>query len=282
MNMRSLSHHVWLIVGTALAGSPSAGWAQQGEPATITGVVTDQLNNSPVPGARVILGSTNRTALTNASGHYTLRAVPAGSYELRVVAVGFGSVTRVVQLQAGGSASADFTLSRAVISLDEVVVTATGEQRARESGNAISNIDLAKVIETQTVSNFADALSGRAAGVQVLQSGGTIGTGTRVRIRGQTSLSLSNEPIYYVDGIRVENNSQSLSVGTGGQQPSRVNDLNPEEIASIEIVKGPSASTLYGTQAANGVVRISTKRGLPGRTRWLVYSEGRVLNDPNT
>ena len=282
MNMRSLSHHVWLIVGTALAGSPSAGWAQQGQPATITGVVTDQLNSSPVPGARVILGSTNRTALTNASGHYTLRAVPAGSYELRVVAVGFGSVTRVVQLQAGGSASADFTLSRAVISLDEVVVTATGEQRARESGNAISNIDLAKVIETQTVSNFADALSGRAAGVQVLQSGGTIGTGTRVRIRGQTSLSLSNEPIYYVDGIRVENNSQSLSVGTGGQQPSRVNDLNPEEIASIEIVKGPSASTLYGTQAANGVVRISTKRGLPGRTRWLVYSEGGVLNDPNT
>ena len=116
----------------------------------------------------------------------------------------------------------------------------------------------------------------------MLQSGGTIGTGTRVRIRGQTSLSLSNEPIYYVDGIRVENNSQSLSVGTGGQQPSRVNDLNPEEIASIEIVKGPSASTLYGTQAANGVVRISTKRGLPGRTRWLVYSEGGVLNDPNT
>jgi len=282
MNMRSLSHHVWLIVGTALAGSPSAGWAQQGQPATITGVVTDQLNNSPVPGARVILGSTNRTALTNASGHYTLRAVPAGSYELRVVAVGFGSLRRVVQLQAGGSASADFTLPRAVISLDEVVVTATGEQRARESGNAISNIDLAKVIETQTVSNFADALSGRAAGVQVLQSGGTIGTGTRVRIRGQASLSLSNEPIYYVDGIRVENGSQSLSVGTGGQTPSRVNDINPEEIASFEIVKGPSASTLYGTQAANGVVRITTKRGLAGPARWRVYTEGGVLNDENT
>ena len=142
------------------------------------------------------------------------------------------------------------------------MVTATGEQRARESGNAISNIDLAKVIETQTVSNFADALSGRAAGVQVLQSGGTIGTGTRVRIRGQTSLSLSNEPIYYVDGIRVENGSQSLSVNTGGQTPSRVNDIDPEDIASFEIVKGPSASTLYGTQAANGVVHVV--HSLPG------------------
>ncbi len=268
-----------LALGALLVGVARAGYAQTG---TITGVVTEQLGKSPVPGARVILGSTNRTALTNASGRYALNAVPPGSYELRVVAVGFAAVTRVVQFDAGGSASADFTLSRAVISLDEVVVTATGEQRARESGNAITKIDLSQVQQTQTTSNFADVLSGRAAGVQVLQAGGTVGTGTRVRIRGQTSLSLSNEPIYYVDGIRVENNSQSLSVNTGGQQPSRVNDLNPEEISSIEIVKGPSASTLYGTQAANGVVRISTKHGLAGRARWRVYTEGGVLNDENT
>ena len=187
-----------VVVATLLLGSAGVAAAQQG---TITGVVTDQLNNSPVPGARVILGNTNRTALTNATGRYALQAVPAGSYELRVVAVGFASQTHDVQLAAGSSASADFTLSRAVISLDEVVVTATGEQRARESGNAISHIDLAKAIETQTVSNFADALSGRAAGVQVLQAGGTVGTGTRIRIRGQTSLSLSNEPIYYVDAF---------------------------------------------------------------------------------
>src|SRR5207247_6717433 len=230
---------------------------------------------------RRVLGNTNRTAVTTGTGRYALQAVPAGAYELRVVAVGFGSVTRAVRLEGGGSATADFTLSRAVISLDEVVVTATGEQRARESGNAITKIDLSQVQQTQTTSNFADVLSGRAAGVQVLQAGGTVGTGTRVRIRGQTSLSLSNEPIYYVDGIRVENNSQSLSVNTGGQQPSRVNDLNPEEISNIEIVKGPSASTLYGTQAANGVVRITTKHGLAGHARWRVYSEAGVLNDKN-
>jgi len=271
-----------LGVVALLGGLASTGWAQQGQQGTITGVVTDQLNSLPVAGARILLGNTNRTVLTNATGRYTLAAVPAGSYELRVVAVGFASQTHGVQLAAGGSATADFTLARAVISLDEVVVTATGEQRARESGNAITNIDVAKAIETQTVSNFADALSGRAAGVQVLQAGGTVGTGTRVRIRGQTSLSLSNEPIYYVDGIRVENNSQSLSVNLGGQQPSRVNDLNPEEIASFEIVKGPSASTLYGTQAANGVVRITTRHGLSGRARWRVYTEGGVLSDKNT
>jgi len=167
----------FLALGALLVGVGRAGYAQTG---TITGVVTEQLGKSPVPGARVILGSTNRTALTNASGRYALNAVPPGSYELRVVAVGFAAVTRVVQFDAGGSASADFTLSRAVISLDEVVVTATGEQRARESGNAITKIDLSQVQQTQTTSNFADVLSGRAAGVQVLQAGGTVGTGTRV------------------------------------------------------------------------------------------------------
>lgn len=278
-NPRIRGFRVAALAVALLGSGAQIGAAQQG---TITGVVTEQLGNTPVAGARVILGNTNRTALTNATGHYTLAAVSAGSYALRVVAVGFAAVTRTVQLEAGGSASADFTLSRAVISLDEVVVTATGEQRARESGNAITKIDLSQVQQTQTTSNLADVLSGRAPGVQVLQAGGTVGTGTRIRIRGQTSLSLSNEPIYYVDGIRVDNNSQSLSVGTGGQQPSRINDLNPEEIASIEIVKGPSASTLYGTQAANGVVRITTKHGVAGRTRWRVYTEGGVLNDENT
>ena len=268
-----------LLAAVLLVGWTSIAAAQQG---SIGGVVSDQLNNSPVAGARVMLGNTNRTAVTNTSGRFALVAVPAGSYELRVIAVGYASQTRVVQVAAGAPTSADFSLTRAVITLDEVVASAAGgEQRARESGNSVTNIDLPKAIENQTVSNLADALSGRAAGVQVLQSGGTVGTGTRIRIRGQTSLSLSNEPVYYVDGVRVESGDNSLSVGTGGQAPSRVNDINPEDIANVEIVKGPSASTLYGTQAANGVVRITTRHGLAGRARWRVYGEGGALTDPN-
>jgi TonB-linked SusC/RagA family outer membrane protein len=268
-----------LLAAALLAGAASTGRAQQG---TIAGLVTDQLNNAPVAGARILLGNTNRTAIANTSGRYAFTGVPAGSYELRVVAVGFRALLKVVQVEAGGSATADFALARAVISLDEIVVNpVTGVQRAREAGNAVTNIDLPKALENQTVSSFADALSGRAAGVQVLQSGGTVGTGTRIRIRGQSSLSLSNEPVYYIDGVRVESGDNSLSVGTGGQAPSRVNDINPEDIANVEIVKGPSASTLYGTQAANGVVRITTKHGLAGRARWRVYSEGGMLNDEN-
>src|SRR6266576_2381873 len=266
------------VAALLLSAGLRIGAAQQG---TITGVVSDRLNNSPVTGARVILGNTNRTALTNASGRYTLGAVPTGTYELRVVAVGFAAVTRAVQLEAGGSASADFTLPRAVISLDEVVITATGEQRARESGNSTTNIDLSRIQQTQTTSNIADALSGRAAGVQVLQSGGTVGTGTRIRIRGQTSLSLSNEPVYYVDGVRVESGDNSLSLVTGGQAPSRINDINPEDIANVEVMKGPAAATLYGTQAANGVIRITTKHGVAGPARWRIYAEGGMTNDKN-
>lgn len=268
-----------LLAAALLAGAASTGWAQQG---TITGLVSDQLSNAPVAGARVLLGNTNRTAVANTSGRYAFTAVPAGSYELRVVAVGFRAQLKVVQVEASGAATADFTLTRAVISLDEIVVNpVTGEQRARETGNAVTNIDLPKALENQTVSNLADALSGRAAGVQVLQAGGTVGTGTRIRIRGQSSISLSNEPVYYVDGVRVESGSTSLSVGTGGQAPSRIDDINPDDIANVEIVKGPSASTLYGTQAANGVVRITTKHGLAGRARWRVFSEGGMLNDEN-
>src|SRR2546430_11684289 len=116
------------VAALLLGAGVRIGAAQQG---TIAGLVWDRLNNSPVTGARVILGNPTRTALTNASGRYTLGAVPTGSYELRVVAVGFAAVTRAVQVEAGGAASADFTLPRAGISLDEGVITASGGQRAR-------------------------------------------------------------------------------------------------------------------------------------------------------
>jgi TonB-linked SusC/RagA family outer membrane protein len=108
-----------------------------------------------------------------------------------------------------------------------------------------------------------------------------VGAGTRIRIRGANSLSLSNEPLIYIDGVKINNDDASLAIGTGGQTVSRMNDLNPEEIESIEIVKGPSAATLYGTEAANGVIRITTKRGIAGAPQWNVYAEGGILTDPN-
>src|SRR3989442_9561899 len=261
-------------LAVALVLGASAAQAQQ-QYGTISGAVTDRITNAPLSSVRVSVLSTNRAVLTNQEGRYTLGGIPAGTYQVQATIIGYGAARNAATVAAGQTATVDFGLRPAAVSLDVVTVTTpAGEQRARESGTATINIDLPKQIENQSTPTFSDALSGKGVGVQVLQSGGTVGTGTRIRIRGQTSLSLSNEPVYYVDGVRVENNSQSLSVNLGGQQPSRVNDLNPEEIASFEIVKGPSASTLYGTQAANGVVRITTRHGLSGRARWRGYNQG--------
>jgi TonB-linked SusC/RagA family outer membrane protein len=271
---------VGIAVAALMIGPAAVAPAQQG---TIAGQVTDQSTGAGVPAARILLGGTNSSAVTNADGRYTIAGVPAGTYEVRVAIIGYAGLNRRVTVGAGEIANADFALKPAAVSLDALVVTATGEQRARELANAVSTIKAAEVVQQAPITNLSDLLQGRAANVQVLQSGGTVGTGARVRIRGLNSLSLNNSPLYYIDGVRVESGDvNALSVNLGGQQPSRLNDLNPQEIESIEIVKGPSAATLYGTRAANGVIRITTKHGIAGKPRWLVYSELGTLHDGNT
>ena len=284
--MRLNSGRASLTAGLAaavllLGAAPICAVAQQ-QQGTISGTVTDRVAGAPIPTVRVSALNTNRSAFTNQQGRYSLQGLPPGTYQVQAAIIGYGAVSNPATVTAGQTTTVDFVLRPAAVSLDVVtVVTPAGEQRARESGNAITNINLPNVIANQTTSSLADALSGRDAGVQILQSGGTVGTGTRIRIRGQTSLSLSNEPIYYVDGVRVESGDNSLSIGTGGQSPSRINDINPEDIANVEVVKGPAAATLYGTQAANGVIRITTKHGVAGPARWRIYSEGGIMNDKN-
>ena len=144
----------------------------------------------------------------------------------------------------------------------------------------MGEIDAEAIREVAPINNVSDLLQGRSAGVQVFNSAGTSGVGSRIRIRGSSSISLSNDPLVYVDGIRVD--SRQSGLGAGGQEASRLDDFNPEDIESIEIVKGPSAATLYGTEAANGVIRIKTRRGIPGATRWNVWTEGGIIQEPNT
>ena len=134
----------------------------------------------------------------------------------------------------------------------------------------------------------AMTIFGSRPGPSQMISSGTTGTGTRIRIRGSNSISLSNEPLYYLDGIRLESNPTSSTLDIGGfgsgigAGPSRINDLNPDDIQDIEIVKGPAAATLYGIQASNGVVRVSTKRGVAGPPRWSFFSELGAVSDNNT
>lgn len=249
------------------------------ERATVTGQVTDAATLQPLEGAQIIIDGTNYGALTNAQGRYLILNVPPGTHVLRAILLGYGPVTQEFTAEAGETAQVDFQLAQSALQLDAVVVTATGEQRKRELGNSVGTIEASEIVDAAPVTNVSTLLQGRTAGVQVFNSAGTSGVGSRIRIRGSSSISLSNDPLIYVDGIRVDNRQSGL--GAGGQEASRLDDFNPEDIESIEIVKGPAAATLYGTEAANGVIRITTKRGRPGETRWNAWVETGLVQEPN-
>jgi TonB-dependent starch-binding outer membrane protein SusC len=240
---------------------------------TLSGQVVDQATQQPIPGVQIFLPGTNRGSLTNQQGRYLITNVPAGTVDVRATIIGYSSSTQRVTVQAGETATANFELATSAVAIEGVVVSAAGrEERRREIGNAVSNINVTDV-ELAAVPNMSSLLQGRSAGVTVMQSGGTAGSGSRIRIRGSNSVSLSNEPLLVVDGVRVNNTAESFTIATGGQSPSRLNDLNPEDIESIEILKGPAAAALYGTAAANGVIQVTTRRGRAGATRWAAYSE---------
>jgi len=260
--------------------SPSELSGQATSTGTITGRVTDGASGQPIAAAQISIVGTTTGTITTGEGQYTLRAVPAGSITLRVLRVGYSESRQTVALAAGQTVTLDITLTSVPASLSAVVSTATGAQRRLEVGNAIAQVAASELVETRPITNVGDLLNGRAAGVTVF--GGTQpGAGIRIRIRGQSSLSLSNDPIYIIDGIRMEGTTGSSSVSVGGTTPSRIGDLNPEEIETIEIVRGPSAATLYGTDAANGVVVITTKKGVAGRPQWTYYTEQSAVSDRN-
>jgi TonB-linked SusC/RagA family outer membrane protein len=269
------------ITATALfatLGAVSAGaQVQQG---TITGRVTESGNGAPIPSAQIIVTGSTASTQTNADGQYTLRGLPVGQAEVRALRVGFVENRQRVTVAAGQTATLNFQMSAVALSLNPVVTTATGEQRRVEVGNSIAQVNAADVVQKSAVTNMADLLTARAAGVMVIP-GTQTGAGVRVRIRGTSSLSLSNNPIYVVDGIRIEGTTGSMSVGVGGTTPARINDINPQEIESIEVVRGPSASTLYGTDAANGVIVITTKKGIAGRAQWSYITEQTAIADFN-
>lgn len=262
-----------LLFGAAVA---------QAQTGTITGTVTAAGDaGGALEGARVTVLGTNNATFTNREGVFTLRNVNPGTVQVRVVRLGFDQATQTVTVVAGTQATVNFQLTASPFTLDEIVTTATGDTRKAELGNVVNVIQVDDLAKEAPIKNMSELLVSRAPGVTVIQSAGTTGAGTRIRIRGANSVSLSNEPLLVIDGIRAESGANSTTLGTGGQAPSRINDINPDEIASIEIVKGPSAAALYGTAAANGVILITTKRGSAGRPRWNAWTEQGALDDDN-
>jgi TonB-linked SusC/RagA family outer membrane protein len=246
---------------------------------SVRGRVTNAQNGEPIRDARVGVLGTNIQVATNLDGNYVIGRAPAGERAIRVTVIGFTQQSKPVSIVAGEVAVADFALAASAITIDAVLVHGiTGrEQRERELGTNSGNIDMRDINPAQ-VTSIADVLSGRTEGVILQDINGTTGTSQRIRIRGANSLSLSNEPLVYIDGVRMETAS-ALSIGVGGQEASRLNDINPNDIESIEVVKGPAAAALYGTAGANGVLLITTKRGRAGPAEWSFYTETGSLKD---
>ncbi|MGZ8471118.1 MAG: carboxypeptidase regulatory-like domain-containing protein, partial [Gemmatirosa sp.] len=194
--MTNITRLVPLAAVVALV-APALGAQQPAATGTITGRVSEAGTNAPLAAAQVfVVGSTPRGTVTNETGMYRILGVPAGAVQVRVRRLGYESVVLPVTVTAGQTVTLDFAVGRAAAAtLEQIVVTATGEgQRVREQGNAIARVELSEQ-RVPALPSFSAALSGQAAGVQVLQSSGTSGAGSRIRIRGANSLSLSNEPL---------------------------------------------------------------------------------------
>ena len=278
-----MKHNLWLrlMVGaTALTLLTAPALVAQ-TTGTVTGKITSSANSAAIEAARVHIVGTGLQVTSNRDGVYIIRGVNPGAVTVRVSSLGYATSSKPVTVTNGQSVTADFALTPAPYTLEELTTTAIGDTRKAELGNSVSTIQVSELAEQAPIKTLADLLKGRAPGVQVFSSTGTIGGGERIRIRGNNSVSLSNEPLYIVDGIRIESSTGSLSVGIGGQAPSRVNDINPDEIADIQILKGPSASAIYGTSGASGVILITTKRGVAGRSRWTLWGEEGQSKDKN-
>jgi TonB-linked SusC/RagA family outer membrane protein len=247
---------------------------------SVTGRVTEAKTGHAIAGASVVLVGTRWHATTGDDGQYRLEDVTAASYTLTVSRIGYAKQSQAVTVAMGQELTIDVTLDILPTELERVVVTATGPQRKREVGNLIETIAADSIVATGPITSLTDVISARAPGVQVFSSGGFTGASPQINIRGQNSFTLSNQPLLYIDGVRVENsaasNASAINQGTG-LFAGRFNDLDPNEVESVEVVKGPSAATLYGTDAANGVILIKTKHGLAGPPRWSFFASGGLV-----
>ncbi|MFO8098260.1 MAG: TonB-dependent receptor [Salinibacter sp.] len=220
---------------------------------TVSGTVTDESTGEPLPGATVQVDGSDRGTATDSEGAYEIRVSEGET--LLFSFVGYESQEVAVE----GRTTIDVALSSAQQELDEVVVVGFGEQEEQSVTGSISGIS-SDDIESAPVNSFEEALQGRTSGVQITNSSGKLGQGIRVRIRGNSSITGDNQPLYVIDGVPLDN--QNLSTSDGATNP--LAQLNPNDIESIEVLKDASATSIYGARGSNGVVLISTKTGASG------------------
>lgn len=241
---------------------------------TIVGEVRDADTEEPLVGAQVYVPGTPVGTVTDGSGRFRLEGVPAGMTVLRVQHLGYRTEEARILAAGGRTSTQVFALQWEFLNLDAIVVTGSaGGAREREVAYSVGRIVPEEISEP--VSTVDQLLTGRLPGVTVQQGSGLAGSGSQIRLRGNVSVALGNEPLVYVDGVRVRSEGYPKNtphVGDGLSGPndtaSPLNDLNPADIERIEVVKGPAATTLYGAEAASGVIQIFTKRGVAGPPVW--------------
>jgi TonB-linked SusC/RagA family outer membrane protein len=261
---------------------------------SVTGVVTDSAGHAGIADVQISISPTGvvsgpgvRGTRTAPGGRFTVAGVPAGNAVLHARLIGYQPVDRPITVQAGQPTTVDVTLVAQTALLDQIVVTGTpGATQRRAIGNVVESIKAPDVLAIAPAVNVDQMIGGRTPGLIVLPPAGQVGTGAQLRVRGASSLSLSNDPIIYIDGVRMDASTSRGTTQRGGLGVSRLNDIDPEDIESVEVIKGPAAGTLYGTEASNGVIQIITKRGRSGApawnfttrqgTNWMQNPEGRV------
>jgi TonB-dependent starch-binding outer membrane protein SusC len=256
----------------------SGGVAAEPTTGTVRGTVRQVGSGTPLANVQITVARTRIGAVSRDDGSFTIPNAPAGAQRLQARLLGYAPTDRPVTVTAGGQVAVDFSLTPATTSLEEVVITGTaGSARRREVGNSISALKLADAPEAPT--NVSNLLQGRIAGASVQLSTGSAGSGSSIRLRGNSSVALSNQPLIYVDGVRMRSDEYPKNVPPAGSNlrssnvnASPLNDINPDEIDRIEIIKGAAATTLYGTEAASGVIQIFTKHGTNGKPVWSFLS----------
>ena len=254
----------------------------------IAGRVTDSTTGEGLNGAQVRVEGTKLSVVTSDSGHFTMRNVPPGDQVLQVRLFGYRPAMRTVTVVDNERTTVRIAMASVPTVLSGVVTTATGLQRKVEVGNDITTINVDSVMQVAPITSVTDLLETRVPGLTVLHTSGVPGDPARLRLRGAGSITETNDPIVIIDGIRVyanqsdARNNNMAPTHTGGNTssqnvagkgpayaaPSPVDQIDPNSIETIEVFKGPSASALYGSDAASGVIVITTKHGRAGPTHW--------------
>ena len=272
--------------------------------ATLIGSVTDSATLAPVDAADISVDSLRVRGTTNLLGRYRLQ-VPPGHHVVTVRRIGYRVSTVTVEVEDSSVTTLDVVLAPVPTRLKEMVTTATGPQRRYELGNAIATINADSIVETQPIHSLTDLLETRVPGLTATHTSGAPGDPTRLRLRGLNSVTRSNDPIVIVDGVRIYSDQSDVARGgnlavvngydgkpiTGRQNVgedviqkvavrSPLDQIDPHSVERIEVFKGPSAATLYGADAANGVIVITTKRGREGPARWTIGTDYTTTYQP--